>query len=287
VTLPTVYSLIPDLLILRHRLTVRLDVDVDAFRDAYYQLELLPHCLSAASLALENLISELQITVSDSLSSRPPESQAIILPKPEVTHRLSYHVDHFLDAARRTQNAWIPYLSRSFRLSLPHSLNDLMKRLKSRDLGLPEGIRRELTAYWECHGKRLKDYRDLAQHHALVLSEARISHTVDGSPSIWLTLPNNPGVKSSAQLSYEDPTVHAFFYIRDQYYELVAFSYRLCANLLEESSASYEASSPRVPPVVPRTWIGPPFEGHPIPTESVVTQEIVERMAPLEYNSED
>jgi hypothetical protein len=284
VTLPSVYSLIPDLLLLRHRLTRSLDVD--AFRDAYFQLELLPYCLGSASWALENLISEIQIIVSDSLSTELPESQTIILPKPEVTDRLSYHVDHFLDAARRTQNAWIPYLGRSFRLSLPHSLNDLVKSLKSRDLGLPEEIRRELTLYWEHHGKRLKDYRDLAQHHALVLSEARISCTADGAPSIWLTLPNNPEVKSSAQLSYENPTVHAFLYIRDQYYELAASSYWLCAALIEESVATYEAPSPRVPPVVPRTWIGPTFQGHRIPTESGVAQELDERLATLQGKSE-
>jgi hypothetical protein len=280
VTLPSVYSLIPHLPILRYQLTRSLEVD--AFRNAYFQLELLPYCLGAASSALENLIAEIQTIVSDSLSSEPPESQAIILPEPEVTDRLSHHVDHFLDAARRTQNAWIPYLSRRFRLSLPHSLNDLMKRLESRDLGLPEEIRRELTAYWEHHGKRLKDYRDIAQHHALVLSEARISRTADGAPSIWLTLPNNPEVRSSAQLSYEDPTVHAFFYVRDQYYELVAFSYRLCANLIEDSAVSYTYSLP----VVPRTWIGPSFQGHRIATESAVAQEIAERISTLQGESE-
>ena len=278
--LPSVYSLIPHLPVLRHQLTRSLDFGGDAFRNAHFQLELLPYCLGAASAALETLISEIQTIVSDNLSSEPPETQATILPKPEVTARLSYQVDHFLDAARRTQNAWIPYLSRRFSLSLPISLSALMNRLESRDLGLPEEIRRALTEYWKRHGKRLKDYRDLSQHHALVLSEARVFRAADGTPSIWLTLPHNPEVKSSSQLSFENPTVHASSYVREQYCELMAFSYWLCEELIEESTDRTKASFARVP----RTWIGPSVQGQPIPTESSVAQEINERIATLDLS---
>ena len=278
--LPSVYSLIPHLPVLRRQLTSSLEFGGDAFNNAHFQLELLPYCLGAASSALETLISEIETIVSDNLSSEPPESRAIILPKPEVTARLSYQVDHFLDAARRTQNAWIPYLSRRFSLSLPISLSTLMNRLKSPDLGLPEKIRHRVMEYWERHGKRLKDYRDLSQHHApLVLSEARVFRAADGTPSIWLTLPNNPEVKSSSQLSFENPTVHAFSYVRDQYCELVAFSYWLCDELIEASMDRNEAAFARVP----RTWIGPSghLPNHSIPTESAVAREINERIATL------
>lgn len=279
--LPPVYSLIPHLPILRRQLTPSLDND--AFRNVHFQLELLPYCLSATSSALESLVSEIQTMASDSLSSKPPESHTIVFPKPEVTYRLSYHVDHFLDAARRVQNAWIPYLRRRFRLSLPDSLSDLMKGLRSRDYGLPEEIRHELTAYWERYGKRLKDYRDLAQHYALVLSEARVFHAADGTPSIWLTLPNNPEIKSASQLSFEKPTVHAFLCIRDQFYELVAFSYWLCSTLIEDP-ASYEATFARVPRT--RIRMDQSLQGHSIPTEGAVAQEINELIATLRARGE-
>ena len=279
-TLPSVHSLIPHLPALRQQLTPSLDDD--AFRNVHFQLELLPYCLRAASSALETLVSEIQTVVSDSLSSLPPESRDILIPKPEVTERLSYQVDYFLDAARRSQNAWIPYLRRRFGLSLRSSLNDLMKQLKSRDLGLPEEIRRELTAYWESHGKQLKDYRDIVQHHGPVLSEARVFRAADGTPFIWLTLPNNPEVKSYSQLSFENPTVHAFLYIRKQYHELVEFSYRLCDRLIEESTDRNRGSFA----IVPRTWIGPSPQGHRIPTESVVAQEIAERITKLHTKGE-
>jgi hypothetical protein len=279
--LPSVYSLIPHLPVLRRQLTSSLAFGGDDFSNAHFQLEVLPYCLDAASSALETLISEIETTVSDSLSPEPPGSRAIILPKPEVTARLSYQVDHFLDAARRTQNAWILYLSRRFSLSLPMSLSDLMDRLnKSPNPGLPEKIRHGVMEYWERDGKRLKDYRDLSQHHVpLMLSEARVFRASDGTPSIWLTLPNNPEVKSSSRLSFENPTIHAFSYVRDQYCELVAFSYWLCNELIEASTDRNEAAFAKVP----RTWIGPSVHlpSHPIPTESAVAQEINERIATL------
>lgn len=283
-TLPPASSFIPHLPILRRQLTPALGND--NYRDVHFQLELLPYCLEAASSALENLHLESQKIVSDCLPPNQSASRTIVLPKPEHSRRLSYNVDHFLDVARRAQNAWIPYLSRRFGLSLPSSLSELMKQLnKSQDLGLPEEIRHELIAYWKDHGQRLKDYRDLSQHYALVLSEAQVFRAPDGTPSIQFTLPNNPQVKSSRQLSFEDPTVHAFFYIRDQYCELVAFSNWLCDKLLEGSATRHVG----LLSVVPRVSLNlgdPCPPGHQIPTESAVAQEIAKRIAAWQSKGE-
>jgi hypothetical protein len=284
VALPSVDTLIPDLRKLRDQLTPSMD-DV-IYRDVHFRLELLPYCLGASAVALENLISEIQKISSGCLSSEPPDSRTIKIPEPAAADRLKYHVDHFLDAGRRAQNAWICYLSRRFSTSAspPSSLSELVNKLNRVDYGFHENVRRELTEYWEHHGRRLKDYRDLAQHFGLVLSEPRVFYADDGTPSIWLTLPNNPEVKSPTQLKFEDPTVHAFCYIRNQYCELMAFSYRLCTMLIESPANN-------VAPIafVPRTWIrlgeSPP-SGHPIPVESAVAKEISERITAIHAQGE-
>jgi hypothetical protein len=282
VALPPAHNLIPHLPVLHRRITSAYTFGDDDYRNAHYQLELLPYCLNAASSALETLVSEIQTLVSDSLSSGQAAGATSIPEGPEGAERLSYQVDHFLDAARRAQNAWVPYLRLGLRLQhygeqLPKSLHDVMKGLDTRDYGLPEEIRCGLRRYWEGHGKRLKNYRDLAQHLPItVTSEARVIVAADGTPSIWLTLPNNPEEKSPARLRFENPTVHAFSYVREQYYELVALSHWLCDKLIEESTDRTEVSFA----MLPRTWIDPSILGDAIPTVSTL-EAITERIEAL------
>ncbi len=114
--LPPAHHLIPHLPVLHRQITRGFAFSGDDYKNAYFQLELLPYCLNAASAALETLVSEIQTLISDNISSRPLERETIILPKPEFTDRLSYQVDHFLDVARRAQNAWIAYLRFGLRL---------------------------------------------------------------------------------------------------------------------------------------------------------------------------
>jgi len=161
---------------------------------------------------------------------------------------------------------------------LPKSLHNVIKGLDTRDYGLPEEIRRELTRYWEGHGKRLKNYRDRAQHLPITLtSEAQVIVAADGTPSILLTLPNNPEETSQARLKFENPTVHAFSYVSEQYYELVAVSHRLCDKLIEESTDRNIGTFDRVPR---SSWLRPGLLGEAIPTESTLV-EITERIKAL------
>jgi hypothetical protein len=284
VALPPAHHLIPHLPVLRHQITRGFDFGGDDYRNAYFRLELLPYYLGAASSALETLLSEIQTLVSENLPSKPPEGRTIISPKPEYTDRLSYQVDHFLDVARRAQNAWIHYLRLGLRLQrhgeqLPKSLHGVMTGLnKGTDYGLPEEIRGDLTRYWEDHGERLKAYRDLAQHYpSRVTSEAQLIVAADRTPSIRFALPNNPEKETNpARLRFENPTVHAFSWVREQHYELVACSYWLCDKLIEESTDRNNLSFARVP----RSALGPSTLGEAIPTESTL-EEITERIKAL------
>ena len=150
--LPPAHHLIPHLPVLHRQITNNFDFGGGDYRNAHFQLELLPYCLGAASSAQESLVSEIQTLISDTLSSRPPAGETIILPKPEYTDRLSYQVDRFLDVARRAQNAWVLYLRLGLRLQrygeqLPKSLYGIMKGLDTQDYGLPEEIQCKLRKY--------------------------------------------------------------------------------------------------------------------------------------------
>lgn len=284
--LPPAHHLIPHLPVLRRQITKDFDFGGDDYRAAHFELELLPYCLNAATSALEALVSEMQTLVSDYLPSRPPTGTSTRSPEPEDTERLNYQVDHFLDAARRAQNSWTRYLRLGLRLQhhgqqLPESLNRVMKGLldpeKPRDYGLPEEFRGELKSYWEEHGKQLKNYRDRAQHlPILVTTKAQVIVAADGTSSILLALPNNPEVTTTARLRFEDPPVHAFSYVSEQYYQLVAFSHWLCDKLIEDSTDRTRASFANVP----HFPYGSSPLGETIPTESTL-EEISERIRAL------
>ncbi len=68
--LPPVHRLIPNLPVLHRQITSVFDFD---YKNAHFQLELLPYCLGAASTTLETLLSEIQTLVSNNLPSSPPE----------------------------------------------------------------------------------------------------------------------------------------------------------------------------------------------------------------------
>jgi len=99
----------------------------------------------------------------------------------------------------------------------------------------------------------------------------------DGMPSIRFTLPNNPEETSPAKLSFKNPPVHVFSYVREQHYELVAFSYWLCDKLIKESTDRNKGSFARVS----RDWLSSSSQGaqgDEIPPESTL-EEITARFA--------
>ena len=190
-------------------------------------LDYLPYALAAAFAAVDLLGSLLR-----DLAANPPAhaqhapTAAQILGSSE-TEPLAFAVDAFLDAARRAQNSVIPYLTRALRVSLPASVAQLANELRSGSRQLPDPIPEIILSYWQTSGGRLKDYRDLAQHHALVSSEARLAPHDGGQWSVYLALPNNPAARSPAKLRYRDPTVLAYPYCRETLLLLFQFLYEV------------------------------------------------------------
>ncbi|MBS1793997.1 MAG: hypothetical protein JSS81_09095 [Acidobacteria bacterium] len=147
---------------------------------------------------------------------------------------IAFLTDSFFNSARRAQDSIIPYISRSFSLSLPNSMNDLMKKLQKNEISLPSHIKTEFEFYWNNNGKKLKDYRDLGQHHALLSSEGWIAKNDDETLLISILLPNNPEEKSGSRLSYNNPEVLALPYITMEFLHLIGFMFKVTLMLLPE-----------------------------------------------------
>jgi hypothetical protein len=216
------HRLLPHLNVLQRQFLRGLDDDEERFRSTYFDLELLPYALGAAWHAL----SEFVRIQREILADFPPErlkGLAFVGLAPQRRDLLSHPFDNFIDATRRAQNAVIHYLSRGLRKSMPASMHKLVHAMQKEKITLPQLPQREILKYWEKHGQRLKEYRDLAQHHALVTSDARVVGSDDGRVGLYLLLPSNPEVKSAGKLSFGHPEVHASPYAKHEFKVLVAF----------------------------------------------------------------
>jgi hypothetical protein len=196
------------------------------------QLERLPYSLSAAAEALQSLVAA-QVSIEAVHRPRLERSPSIQMLSADERNSLSFHLDAFLDAARRAQNAVIPYLRYAFATSLPKSFTQLASGLRTDKYHLPSEIKDLLLTYWDDHGLDLKNYRDLAQHYVVVASEARVFLGADGRFGIFLAIPNNPEVTSASELKYTDPEVHVFPWMLRQFEELLIFVNALTYALLD------------------------------------------------------
>jgi hypothetical protein len=142
-------------------------------------------------------------------------------------------IDHFLEAARRIQDALISYIIRGLQISLPLSMSDVVKRLDANKVSLPEEVSMPLLSYWERSGRLLKEYRDLSQHSAITASEPRVLINKEGVAGISFIIANNPETKSSKSLRFTEPEIPAFMFIRTQFYHLVSITDEITRALID------------------------------------------------------
>lgn len=219
-----------------------------------YELDLLPYYLSGSTQALLTLAAD-QLAFAQKYRARDASTRWIL--GPDETDVLAYSVDAFLNNARWTQNAMIPYLSHGLHgslpsgLSLPKSMKDLIPLVRKNASLLGEPISELLLKYWERSGRQLKDYRDL-QHFAKRTSEAQIFFPGEHA-SINLLLPSNPEVKSSSKLRFGKPEVHALQYLLGATEELIRVSAKLMHLLTPPAHSDTRVVEVMFAPRVPLT----------------------------------
>jgi hypothetical protein len=243
-------ELVPNLGILLTQLAPSLDQGADPFKKAKLALEQLPYSLGGMSYAFFEFVRH-----QAELKTLAPE-RGVIVPQPGKTEPLSFMLDMFLDHARRTANAVIPYLR--YKYSLHHGeLNKSMAQTMERKLlakapRMPRDVCKLIEEYWEHHGETAKAYRDLAQHYTLlVYDDCMLSVSQEGTPAMYVALPNNPE-EDRATPSY-DPPIHAAPYMRELLHESIRFVHWLSVRLLDTSKPLNVATSgPNI-----RGWMGP------------------------------
>lgn len=237
---------IPHLIALASRIRQASGDDPETQRVQDFYLEQLPYSIYAASNAVMNLAN----AIGNAKEHLPPIGDdgeqgagTILLPEP-IKNQLSFSVDHYFDAARRVLNATNIYLSKTLRLSVPSSFSDLIKNMVKGKLQLPKRICSLTKTYWDTDGKKIKAYRDLAQHFAVISSDARIFKLPDGRMFFYLLLPNNPEEKNPIKLSYDNPRIDAFPFILESYVKLYRFIFELTHIL---TSYTYNEGTETIP----------------------------------------
>ena len=219
---------IPHLITLNSRIREASGDNPETQRLQEFYLEQLQYCVYAAVDAILGLADRL-VHTTDSVPApdgASPDRGIILVPEP-MKNMLSFAVDHYFDAARRALNAANVYISKTLRTSVPGSFSDLVKQIRKGSIQLPERIQALTTAYWETHGNKIKAYRDLSQHFAVISSDARVTILPDGKAVYYLVLPNNPEEKNPTKLSYVDPRIDAFPYIVNSYNKLDLYLFEL------------------------------------------------------------
>lgn len=219
---------IPHLVTLSSRIREALGDNPETQRLQEFYLEQLQYCVYAAADAILDLADKL-LHATDSVPTEngaSPGPGIILVPEP-VRNMMSFAVDRYFDAARRALNAANVYISKILRISVPVSFSDLIKQVHKGSLQLPERIQSLTTIYWEAHGNKIKAYRDLSQHFAVISSDARVTILPDGRAFYHFVLPNNPEEKNPTRLSYVDPRIDAFPYVVSSYTKLYLYLFEL------------------------------------------------------------
>ena len=228
----TVLALLPNLGALQAVITSEsISKGPDAYRGAAYRLEQMPYCLAAALTALleavrlqEEALGKLDLhSVGQNVDYSIPE---------EIRDPISYQIDAFLDAAVRAQNGLTGYLQHATKSSLPSGFRALAQAVLDGLLDFGGSVNRLIVEYWHSSGERLREYRDLGQHHVVLASNARIIITGGRIEMFFMPLPSNPADKAALKLVYAPDSPNALPYLATSFTELVRFLRRVIFELL-------------------------------------------------------
>jgi hypothetical protein len=214
----------------------RASADEGKKRAIMMELEQLPYYLRGACAALYQLESA-RIDAGKAFAlirQRFPETPMYMLTGDQC-HELSFSVDFCLACIRRVPDSLICHLKRlPINLDLPLSFHDLIKGLeaKRKKYRLDQTIQDLVMAYWHSVARRVKDYRDLANHYTIVSSECLLFVSGDGSVGLRMLLPDNPNEKSPTKLTY-DPGIQAMSYLRTSLIETIRFVNATLSRLLQ------------------------------------------------------
>jgi hypothetical protein len=197
-------------------------------RDDELEFERLPYFLNCAFRATASF---LEAGRSIGMRLAPADGSVMPFVAGDDLASLCIHLESFFSMCVKAQNAFIPYF-RAFqtkKTTLPASLNRLTKQLAQKTTTIDQWLDTALMDYWTHHGSKLRDYRDFAEHYALIFSTPLI-HRMDTGVRIRLLLPVNPETKAPHNLVFT-PEIHAVQYVTLELRALFMFADQLIAQL--------------------------------------------------------
>jgi hypothetical protein len=218
---------------------------MDARRSLEYNLEQLPYELAGAFDAVVRLELAQAATVEMALAQGALVPGQVRCLDSQARYPMGFAVDQFYDTTCRAQNAACWYVSRLCRVPLPKSMHKTIQALDrpSTRARIPDRVCELLSDYWRKAGYRNKCYRDLAEHHTVISSDARVSLDENGAPQVYLTIPSNPDVKDHglALLTYDNPILHAYPTVMRVFIALFAFVDELCRLLVPANASAVQS----------------------------------------------
>ena len=184
------------------------------------------------------------------------DDQELRVCKPYDHGRAAVPLDAFLTNSVRLQNQWLSILAVTMpaSLSLPSSLRDAVSQMEKGNgaaSALEERFQRNLLAYWETHGRLLRDYRNYVEHYGSVVSDLRVFRTAAGELAAVFLLANNPGLNRPSDTVWGDPPIHALLYVISELQALVGFTNWLCDAVMPIHADSAVLSTPLIRSAVP------------------------------------
>ncbi len=137
-------------------------------------------------------------------------------------------VPPLLGTLRIMQNMLLPMCARALSLksSVPGSLHAAVKTLHR--YGFPPSLVARTLQYWETGGRLLKEFRDLDQHHHVIVKHVLLE--VEPAPRVRVFLPDNPSEKRASGFTFAAER-DALEYLPDAFRHLHDFAESLASQV--------------------------------------------------------
>ncbi len=117
------------------------------------------------------------------------------------------------------QDKILQLVSKKLNISLPSSMRRLIKR-GNKEYGIPSKIFYIIRRYWTKSGKKVRNYRDIDQHHFALITHSSL--IIKPDYKLEILLPDNPEVKRIEEFSYNKAT-DALKFLEENFFALHDF----------------------------------------------------------------
>ena len=125
-------------------------------------------------------------------------------------------ISSILNSIRIMQNITVRLLKYELNeMTLPDSMHKLINNEKHNEK-LPNNIKKLVNEYWDNSGKKVKQYRDIIQHHYPLVRKTYLQ--ISPEIKIIILLPDNPDKKAYKDALFNEK-INAIDYIRSAFYE--------------------------------------------------------------------